>query len=137
MTDNEKHTDRRKTATLIDPKLLQVFIPLVLAAGSGFLVHDRSISTLEATVKQQGELLTTYVDSQTNHALTIRELQKDIEAIKIKLSEVGDDQKRIEEINQDLHQLAASLEQRIRFSDEQIQDFKTRIRNLERQLDKL
>jgi septal ring factor EnvC (AmiA/AmiB activator) len=53
--ENER---RRELHTLVDPKVLSTLIPVLIAVASAFMVHDRSINTMQVTINQHDKTIT-------------------------------------------------------------------------------
>jgi septal ring factor EnvC (AmiA/AmiB activator) len=132
MGEQNNQDDKRRLHTLFDPKMLQIFIPLLLAVGSGFLVHDRSISNLNVTVMQHERTIASLTEFHNTTIVGLRESQKDIESLLSRLSSYRGDQRQLERILQDMQRVVVTLEQRSIQHEDTLRELKQQIRELER-----
>lgn len=125
MSDDEK----RKVTTFLKPELLQIFLPLIFAAGSGFLLHDRAISALETELAK-------YTEDVRDHDAEIKgvpQILGELLVLRDRISRLESSQRMDEEVNV----MVRSLQQQTEFTKEQLKDIQVRLRDLERQVDKL
>jgi len=128
MVENTTAKERRGIIqTLVDPKTLPTLIPILLAVGSAFMVHDRSINTLQVTVQQHERIIGT----NTNRAETVRDIQSRLGILESAISNFAADHREFSEEIRELHKLTTSLQQSVMFDERQVGDILVRLRALE------
>lgn len=128
MSENSNGKERRiAIQTIVDPKTLPTLIPVLLAVGSAFMVHDRSINTLQVTVAQHQQL----IGSNSGRADTIRDIQSRLSILENQIQNVqGDDSNLYAEIRA-LEKEVSALANNVRYNDRQIADLLQRMKAVE------
>ena len=125
--------DKRTTTTFLDPKLLPVIIPMTLAIGSGFLMHDRTLSEITTKV----DTYTTRIAEHTNNIREINQLVSKTAVLETRLSRVEVNQAELEKLETTLNQVVGTLTQQQVFSSSQLNVLQQRVREVERAIDRL
>jgi hypothetical protein len=100
-------------STSMDLKtIFQVFLPIIIAAGSAFVVHERNISQLTSTVELIQE--------------DIRELKAVTEANEETLTQAVLFQKQVDRLQ------IQSLADRLKFTNEKLQTIESRLNEMQR-----
>lgn len=133
MDNLDTHDEKRKVHTFFKPELLQILVPLLLAAGSGFLMHDRAISEL----KTEQELHTTHIKEHNEEIKNLDHTLTELLALRDRISRLELDQRDVQHLATEIDALTSALKQRADFSDGQIKELHARVRKIERDLDKL
>lgn len=129
MSEEQNQNEKRRVTTFFKPELLQIFLPLVFAFGSGFLMHDRDISSLKTEVAKFSE----DVRDHTTEIKSVSQVLGELVVLRERVTRIEGAQSLSSEIGV----LVQSLQQQTEFSKEQLKELQSRVRDLERQVDKL
>lgn len=131
--DNEK----RRFSTFFDPKLLQVLIPVIIAVGSGFVAHDRSISSIQTHIQNHKELFERHERNNLGMDEKVEVLSIRVSALKLRIDTLETSNKVVEGLSSELQTIVEGIKQASSFRTDRIKDHEKRLRDLERQVDRL
>lgn len=134
---NETKTEKRKLLTFFDPKLLQMLIPVFIAVGSGFIAHDRSISSLETEVQNHKENIKKLMAENDAVDERVQTLRTEVSSLVLRVSVLEVSTEITRSINDELSSIITKLEQRDTFNTSLLQELRERVRALEIQVDRL
>jgi len=127
---------RNFLSTIIDPKILPILIPVLIAVFSAFLVHDRTIHQVLIREEQsRKEIIQMRSDIDLIKGIDnkmILDVSKLVAELRSNSNNDRDAHNQVEETEE----LAKRLEQKMDYNSMLLADLKVRIRDIERIMDR-